>query len=349
MRGAGELDAATPRLLNRVAPQPRDLEALTPGQAAEFAARHIEALRTIGGGAVRVVDKHPQNVFALGLIAIMFPRAKIICCHRDARDNALSCFFQRFAPEMAFATDLADCGRRHVETERMADHWRRVLPVPIFDLHYEELVKDLEGQARRLIDFIGLDWDPACLNFYETERAVNTPSTWQSGSRSMPRRSGAGATTNGTSARCSPCCRPRRPTAIPRREPIFAHKPASDSRGRAEKRQRIPPSSRPDLALMTGYRRGRDEKASGLRENPSAASDTSVIGPGPRDRGRKSAQCACAFPPSPVIASRKRRPMTLSDADSWAKIRRGEGVGTARLRRAPGKRTVAVRFFGGWQ
>lgn len=178
MRGAGEL-THIPRLLNRVAPQPRDLEALTPGQAAEFAARHIEALRTIGGGAVRVVDKHPQNVFALGLIAIMFPRAKIICCHRDARDNALSCFFQRFAPEMAFATDLADCGRRHVETERMADHWRRVLPVPIFDLHYEELVKDLEGQARRLIDFIGLDWDPACLNFYETERAVNTPSTWQ--------------------------------------------------------------------------------------------------------------------------------------------------------------------------
>jgi hypothetical protein len=61
----------------------------------------------------------------------------------------------------------------------MADHWRRVLRVPILDLHYEELVKDLEGQARRLIDFIGLDWDPACLNFYETERAVNTPSTWQ--------------------------------------------------------------------------------------------------------------------------------------------------------------------------
>jgi hypothetical protein len=85
-------------------------------------------------------------VFSLGLIAILFPRAKIICCHRDARDNALSCFFQRFAPEMAFATDLADCGRRHVETERMADHWRRVLPVPIFNLQYEELVKDLEGR-----------------------------------------------------------------------------------------------------------------------------------------------------------------------------------------------------------
>ncbi len=132
-----------------------------------------------GGPASRVVDKHPQNVFSLGLIALMFPRAKIICCHRDARDNVLSCFFQRFSPEMAFATDLADCGRRHLETERMADHWRHVLPMPILDLHYKALVADLEGEARRLIDFIGLDWDPACLSFHETERAVNTPSTWQ--------------------------------------------------------------------------------------------------------------------------------------------------------------------------
>ena len=101
-----------------------------------------------------------------------------------------------------------------------------------------------------------LDWDPACLNFYETERAVNTPSTWQVRQPIYASSVGRWRNSNGTSARCSPCCHPRRPTAIPRREPIFAHKPASDSRGRAEKRQRIPPSSRPDLALMTGYRRG---------------------------------------------------------------------------------------------
>jgi tetratricopeptide (TPR) repeat protein len=178
VHGAGELPHIQ-RLVNRVAAQPRDAEVLTAAQIADLAAGHIEALRAIGGDAARVVDKHPQNVFALGLIAMLFPRAKIICCHRDARDNALSCFFQRFSPEMAFATDLADCGRRHLETERMADHWRRVVPMQILHLHYEELVSDFEGQARRLIDFIGLDWEPACLNFYETERAVNTPSTWQ--------------------------------------------------------------------------------------------------------------------------------------------------------------------------
>jgi tetratricopeptide (TPR) repeat protein len=176
--GAGELPHI-PRLLRRIANEPRDATAWTQDRIAKLAEHHLVELRAKGGPATRIVDKHPQNLFSLGLIALMFPRAKIICCHRDARDNVLSCFFQRFSREMAFATDLADCGRRLIETERMADHWRQVLPLPVLDLHYEELVADLEGQARRLIDFIGLDWDPACLSFYETERAVNTPSTWQ--------------------------------------------------------------------------------------------------------------------------------------------------------------------------
>jgi len=176
--GAGELPHIQ-RLIKRIAPHPHDAVCWTSDQIAGHAVRYAQELRAKDGAALRVVDKHPQNVFALGLIALMFPKAKIICCHRDARDNVLSCFFQRFSAEMTFGTDVVDCGIRHMETERMAGHWRDVLPVPIFDLHYEKLVTDLEGEARRLIDFIGLDWDPACLSFYETERAVNTPSTWQ--------------------------------------------------------------------------------------------------------------------------------------------------------------------------
>jgi tetratricopeptide (TPR) repeat protein len=176
--GAGEL-GHIPQLLQQLAPRAVDAEGWTREQIADRAKRHIGELAARGGAATRVVDKHPQNVFALGLIATLFPRAKIICCHRDVRDNVLSCFFQRFSTEMSFATDLVDCGQRHLETERMAAYWRDVLPIPMLDLQYEEVVADLEGQARRLIDFIGLDWDPACLSFYETERAVNTPSTWQ--------------------------------------------------------------------------------------------------------------------------------------------------------------------------
>ncbi len=143
------------------------------------AAKHLARLATLSQGASRVVDKHPDNVFFVGLIAALFPRARIICCHRDPRDNVLSCFFQQFSKAMTFATDLGDCALRWRETERIAVHWERVLPEQVLHLQYEALVENLEGEARRLIEFIGLPWDPACLEFFKTERSVNTPSTWQ--------------------------------------------------------------------------------------------------------------------------------------------------------------------------
>ena len=83
----------------------------------------------------------------MGLIATLFPNAKIICLHRDPRDNVLSCFFQRFVEEMDFATDLVDCGRRWMENERMAAHWSRVLPGQFYNLQYETLVENLEAEA----------------------------------------------------------------------------------------------------------------------------------------------------------------------------------------------------------
>jgi hypothetical protein len=177
VHGAGELPHIH-RILSRLAKRPRDALAWRREAVAEAAAKHLGELQALGGAALRVVDKHPENVFAVGLIATLFPRARIVSCHRDPRDNVLSRFFQRFQTQMAFATDVADCGRRYLETERMAAHWPRVLPGAVLDLQYEELVGDLEGQARRLIDFLGLAWDPACLAFYESERAVNTPSAW---------------------------------------------------------------------------------------------------------------------------------------------------------------------------
>jgi hypothetical protein len=80
---------------------------------------------------------------------------------------------------MAFAQDLADCARRALEIERLADHWRNVLPLRMHTIDYEALVADLEGESRRLIAFLGLDWEPACLEFHKTERPVLTASGWQ--------------------------------------------------------------------------------------------------------------------------------------------------------------------------
>ena len=80
---------------------------------------------------------------------------------------------------MSYTTDLVDCAMRYQETERLAAHWRQVLPLPILDVSYEALVADLEGEGRRMITFLGLDWDPACLKFHETERTITTASAWQ--------------------------------------------------------------------------------------------------------------------------------------------------------------------------
>ncbi len=141
---------------------------------------HLQYLRDLGGGAMRVIDKIPDNITNLGHIAVLFPHARIVVCRRDLRDVGLSCFFQYFRDEaVTWTDDLADCGFRAREIERLMAHWRQVLPIPILEIQYETLVADLEGESRRLIDFLGLDWDPACLSFHESERAVMTASHWQ--------------------------------------------------------------------------------------------------------------------------------------------------------------------------
>jgi hypothetical protein len=103
----------------------------------------------------------------------------VIFCRRDARDTCVSCYFQRFGEGNVFSYDLADCGRRFVEIERLADHWRRVLPLSMLTVDYETLIADPEGESRRLIEFFGLDWEATCLDFHRTERPVFSAASWQ--------------------------------------------------------------------------------------------------------------------------------------------------------------------------
>ncbi len=178
--GAGELhdiDRITVALGGKRNVTARDAD---PDAGRRLADAHIERLRGVGGGAIRVIDKMPDNVRQVGLIAALFSRARIIYCSRDPRDISLSCYFQLFGEGlMHFSYDLGDCGRRCREVERVGAHWLRVLPERAIEVNYETLVGDLEGQSRRLIEFLGLDWEPACLEFHRTERTVATASNWQ--------------------------------------------------------------------------------------------------------------------------------------------------------------------------
>lgn len=145
----------------------------------QFAGEYLSRLNEVDSEAPRIIDKMPANFMYLGLIAIMFPQAKIIHCKRDPRDTGLSCFFQNFVHDHPWSCDLGDIGVYYRTYERVMAHWQKVLPIPILDLHYEDVVRNQEAASRKMIDFLGLAWDPRCLDFHRTEGAVRTASKWQ--------------------------------------------------------------------------------------------------------------------------------------------------------------------------
>jgi tetratricopeptide (TPR) repeat protein len=152
---------------------------LTADQIAHYAERYLSVLNRHSRQALRVVDKMPHNFEALGLIAMLFPRARIIHCKRDPMDNCMSVFTHHFSEAHGYNTSLEKLGLYYREYNRLMDHWKAALPLDIFELQYENMIADQEGMTRKLIDFLGLEWDDACLDFHQTARSVQTISQWQ--------------------------------------------------------------------------------------------------------------------------------------------------------------------------
>ena len=139
---------------------------------------YLRALNGHSRDALRVVDKSTFNADYLGLIHAVFPHARIIYARRDPVDTCLSCYFRQLA--LNFTLDLGDLAHYYREHHRLMRHWRVVLPAgALLEVPYAELVADQESWSRRMIEFIGLDWDPRCLNYHTTERPVLTASNWQ--------------------------------------------------------------------------------------------------------------------------------------------------------------------------
>ena len=180
--GAGELDDI-PRIVRDFAGGPGSEQGY-PERLADLdnaaldvvAEKHLQELRQYDEKAEVFTDKMPYNFMYIGFIAQLFPKARVIHCVRDPLDTCLSCFFQIFARGNFQTYRLGHLGAYHVEYQRLMRHWHDVLDIPIMDSVYEELVADLEGKSRELIDFIGLEWDPQCLRFHESKRIVNTAS-----------------------------------------------------------------------------------------------------------------------------------------------------------------------------
>lgn len=146
----------------------------------EVAKDCLQLLESLSASASRVIDKAPANSDFLGPIYSVFPNARVIYMQRDPVDTCLSCYFQQFLPGINFAFDLSDLAHYYREHRRIMAHWRAVLPPGfILEVPYEELVADPETWSRKMLDFIGLEWNPRVLEFETTQRQVVTASAWQ--------------------------------------------------------------------------------------------------------------------------------------------------------------------------
>ena len=130
------------------------------------------------GQCQHIVDKMPDNYNLLGWLVTLFPHAKIIHCRRNVRDIAVSCWMTQFTA-VRWAFDLGHIADRIQQYWRVMDHWRQTLPVPMLEIDYEDTVADQASQTARLLDFVGLEWDDACLQFHQSDRLVRTASVTQ--------------------------------------------------------------------------------------------------------------------------------------------------------------------------
>jgi hypothetical protein len=175
--GAGEIgtwDKSFARLESAQA------SAALPATAAQLAAEYLTRLRGGAGAARRITDKTPGNFLYIGLIHALLPRARFVHVSRDPLDTCLSIYFQGLSAAGSYANDLGHLAHYYGQYRRIMGHWRARLPQEsLLEVSYEGLLEDQEGWTRRILEFVGLTWDPACLAFHHTPRAVVTASRWQ--------------------------------------------------------------------------------------------------------------------------------------------------------------------------
>jgi hypothetical protein len=150
--------------------------------AAEFARlgqRYLDDTRIYRGGKPHFIDKMPNNFRHIGLIHLMFPNARIIDARREPMACCFSNFKQLFASGQEFTYSLEDIAGYYRLYVELMQHWDTVLPGRVLRVQHEDVVADLEANVRRILDFVGLEFEPACLEFYKNERSVRTASSEQ--------------------------------------------------------------------------------------------------------------------------------------------------------------------------
>lgn len=155
---------------------PRCFREVTSEILDQYAMKYLDKLSNVSTETRYVTDKMPQNFIHLGLISLMFPKARIIHCVRNPIDTCLSIYFQQFNESHGYATNLEDIARYYKEYRRLMSHWQLALPTSIHTVNYDELVTSPESSISALLNYLNLDWDDNCLNFHKSSRHVATAS-----------------------------------------------------------------------------------------------------------------------------------------------------------------------------
>ena len=158
---------------------PNMLSKLNPEYFEKFGQQYIDQTQAYRQGGLYFIDKMPNNFLHVGLIKLVLPNAKVIDARRDPMDCCYSGFKQLFAEGQDFTYDLEAVGKYYLDYLKIMAHWDQVLPGFVLKIDHEEILEDLEGQIKRILDFCQLDFEDACLTFYENKRAIQTPSAAQ--------------------------------------------------------------------------------------------------------------------------------------------------------------------------
>jgi len=180
---AGELDLLPRMVSGPLSPFPSSMATITEARLAELSRGYIDQLHQLAPaseGRAYATDKRPDNFLLVGLIKRLFPGAKFLHTLRDPLDNGLSVFMQHLDPRVApYATDLQDIGHYYTQYRRTMAHWKKLYPDSIHDVDYDSLVVAPRDVLTQALEFLGLDWQPACLRFHELSNTVKTASYWQ--------------------------------------------------------------------------------------------------------------------------------------------------------------------------
>jgi tetratricopeptide (TPR) repeat protein len=168
-----------PKLCGRGAPYPKNVAFLDEDGFKRLGSEYIERTRRHRGSRPFFTDKNPNNYVHVGLLHLILPNAKIINARRHPLDSCYGSYKQLFAQGQPFSYDLVELGEHYLQYQRLMDHWHDVLPGKVLDVQYADVVADLEGQVRRILEYCELGWEESCLRFHETSRSVKSASSEQ--------------------------------------------------------------------------------------------------------------------------------------------------------------------------